>query len=113
MTSTGAGGAVARSGELADHVAEAVLAVDGVTDLHGGLFGEIGTYLPGRRVRGVRLGPAGSAQVHVVLRWGVDIPRTAGAIRRAVAALVDGPVEVTVEDLATGPTAGGTRGSGS
>ncbi len=45
-----------RGVELADEVAAAVLSVDGVVGLHGGMFGEAATYLPGRRVTGVRLG---------------------------------------------------------
>ncbi len=32
--------------DLAQQVADAVTAVDGVTGLHGGMFGEIATYLP-------------------------------------------------------------------
>ena len=41
--------------ELADSIAAAVLAVPGVAALHPGMFGEVGTYLPGRRVTGVRI----------------------------------------------------------
>ncbi len=37
---------------LVDRVAAAALSVPGVHDLHGGVLGEVATYLPGRRVGG-------------------------------------------------------------
>ena len=40
----------------ADLVATAALSVSGVLALHPGSFGQVATYLPGRRVEGVRLG---------------------------------------------------------
>ena len=41
--------------EPAERLAAAVLAVPGVAALHPGMFGEVGTYLPGRRVAGIRI----------------------------------------------------------
>ena len=38
-----------------DAIARAVTDVEGVADLHGGVLGEVATYLPGRRVPGIRL----------------------------------------------------------
>lgn len=84
-------------------VAAAVLAIPGVVGLHPGPFGEVATYLPGRRVSGVRLAP-GRCEVHVVLLTGVPLHETAEAVRRAAAAVVGTPVDVYVEDLATGGT---------
>jgi len=55
--------------ELADRVAAVVLAVDGVIALHGGVFGETATYLPGRRVPGVRLSQE-STDLHLTLAYG-------------------------------------------
>lgn len=86
--------------EPADAIAGAVLAVDGVADLYGGLFGEVGTYLPGRRIPGIRVDDAGNAEVHVVLQWGVPVPAAAEAVRRAVSLLVPGTVHVVVDDVA-------------
>jgi uncharacterized alkaline shock family protein YloU len=80
-------------------VAAAVLSVDGVVGLHGGMFGEAATYLPGRRVTGVRLGE-NATEVHLTLACGAPISATAHQVRRAVAAVVPGPVHVTVEDVA-------------
>ncbi|QCW49434.1 hypothetical protein FE634_01610 [Nocardioides dongxiaopingii] len=88
----------AAGSEPADRVAAAVLAVAGVDGLHGGAHGEVATYLPGRRVVGVRLRDPGCA-VHVVLAWGVPIAGTAELVRRAVNGLVAGPVDVTIEDV--------------
>ncbi|MCV7371226.1 Asp23/Gls24 family envelope stress response protein [Mycolicibacterium arabiense] len=86
--------------ELADSIAEAILAVPGVAGLHPGMFGEVGTYLPGRRVTGVRITDDG-VDVHVTVHEGVDVRRTAVAVRDAVALVAPGStVDVTVEDIA-------------
>jgi hypothetical protein len=93
--------------EPAEAVAEAVLAVPAVARLHQGTFGEVGTYLPGRRVPGVRIRPDG-VEVHVVVERAVldrrvPLPVVAEEIHRAVAARVPGPVHVYIEDLAEPP----------
>ncbi len=98
MTSSGTSPRAA--GAIADSVAAAALSVPGVTRLHTGSFGEVATYLPGRRVEGVRL-QGGSTEVHLVLRPEVDLLRTAEAVRAVVTALVGGTVDVFVEDLGT------------
>ena len=85
--------------DRAEAVASAVLAVPGVNALHAGVFGEVATYLPGRRVNGVRLSDE-ACEVHVVLDWGTPVLHTADAVRVAVERLVDGPVHVTVQDIA-------------
>lgn len=82
-----------------DRITEAIVAVPGVHDLHAGVLGEVATYLPGRRVNGVRMREPG-CDVHVVLDWGVSIAATSDLVRRAVRAIVSGPVDVTVEDVA-------------
>ena len=84
----------------AEAVAAAVLAVPGVVRLHGGRFGELGTYLPGRRVTGVRIDDEGT-EVHVVVSDLVPVPDTAARIRRAVSAIAPMPVRVHVEDIDT------------
>jgi len=95
---------------LADGVREAVLLVDGVASTHTGTFGEVATYLPGRRVDGVRLRPD-RAEVHVVLRWGAPVGPTADAIRAVTTAMTPGPgaagtsrsgtqVDVVIQDVA-------------
>jgi hypothetical protein len=94
--------------EPADRVAAVVRAVPGVADLHPGMFGEVGTYLPGRRVPGVRLGDTGT-DVHVTVYFDARVRDVAADIRRAVAVAVDGPVNVTVEDVVPRTPPAGTR----
>lgn len=93
------GAAASPSADLADRVAIAVLGVPGVVGLHPGVFGEVATYLPGRRVDGVRLRPDRS-EVHLVLAWGAPALPTAEAVRAAASALTGTPVDVSVEDVA-------------
>jgi uncharacterized alkaline shock family protein YloU len=82
-------------------VAAAVTTVPEVARLHGGMFGEVGTYLPGRRITGVRMAN-GVTEVHVVLRFGSSVREAAAHIREAVTAAVGGTVDVYVEDITVG-----------
>ncbi len=84
--------------ELADLVAAATRAVPGVSDLHAGAFGEVATYLPGRKVTGVQMRPD-VTNVDVVLHWGAPVPSTAERVRQVVTALVGTSVHVTVQDV--------------
>lgn len=84
---------------LAEQVRTAVLGVAGVVALHSGLFGEVATHLPGRRIDGVRVRPD-RTEVHVVLDWGAPVLTVADAVRAAVAAVTGTPVDVVVEDVA-------------
>lgn len=84
--------------DLADIVARAALSVPGVARMHSGSFGEVATYLAGRRVDGVRLRP-GATEVHLVFSPGTPILSTAQQVRTEVAALVSGSVDIYVEDL--------------
>lgn len=84
----------------ADTVAGVVRAVPGVADLHTGMFGEVATYLPGRRVHGVRIAD-NHADVHITIAPQAPVRETAAAVRAAVAAAYPGlVVDVTVEDIA-------------
>ena len=95
--------------ERADAVEAAVRAVPGVVDMHTGAFGEVATYLPGRRVAGVRLLPD-LCEVHVVLAWGSPVRDAAAAIRAAVAtAGVHTRVDVTIEDVVAPDAASQSR----
>ncbi|MDR3664747.1 MAG: Asp23/Gls24 family envelope stress response protein [Mycobacterium sp.] len=82
----------------AERIAAAVSAVKGVAGLHAGMFGEVATYLPGRRVSGIRIA-MDRVDVHVSLALDAPVRPTATAIQRAVAEITDLPVDVTVEDL--------------
>jgi hypothetical protein len=83
----------------ADEIAALVLGVPDVVRLHAGRFGEVATYLPGRRVTGIKLGDE-LIEVHVVIAGRVPVQQTAQAIHEAVATLVATPVHVFVEDVA-------------
>ncbi|WP_187279600.1 Asp23/Gls24 family envelope stress response protein [Quadrisphaera setariae] len=82
-------------------VVETVLRVPGVASLSAGPAGSAATLLPGRRIDGVALRPTGT-EVHVAVRYGVDVRATARAVHDAVAGLgasVPQPVNVHVEDV--------------
>jgi hypothetical protein len=80
-------------------VARAVLACPGVVELHGGSPGEVATYLPGRRLVGLRVGNS-TIDVQVRAAWGVPAPQIAAEIRAAVAPLAGGrSVDVTIAAL--------------
>jgi hypothetical protein len=87
---------------LADEVAAAARSVPGVVGLHTGTFGEVATYLAGRRVAGVQLRPDGCA-VHLVLAWGAPVLATADLVRAVVVPLVGVPVDVSIEDVVGPP----------
>ncbi|WP_051026470.1 Asp23/Gls24 family envelope stress response protein [Nocardia higoensis] len=94
------------AGGRADRIAAAVTAVPGVAGLHPGMFGEAATYLPGRRVAGIRVGERG-VDIHVSVRFGVPIAQVAERIRAAVAAIDAGPVSIMVEDVLPAGADGG------
>ncbi len=85
-------------GELADLVRAAVLSVPGVADMHTGTFGEVATYLPGRRIDGVRIRPD-TTEVHVIVTWGSPVLAVADELRAAVEPLVGTPVDVSIQDV--------------
>jgi len=82
-----------------DLLAQTVIAVRGVHDLHAGVMGEVTTYMPGRRVNGVRLRQSG-CDIHIVIDYGVAIAATTDLVRNAVRPFITGPVDVIVEDIA-------------
>lgn len=84
---------------VADRIATAVRSVPSVFDLHGGVFGEIGTYLPGRRVAGIRE-QDGRWEIHVTARLGHSLADLTRDVRAAVSTHAGGaPIDVVIEDL--------------
>jgi uncharacterized alkaline shock family protein YloU len=95
--------------ELADRIVAAVRTVPEVADLHPGMFGEVGTYLPGRKVPGVRI-TDDAVEVHLTVVFNASVRNTAAAVRSAIAAQVPGAtVNVTVEDVVPPSPDGGLR----
>lgn len=85
-------------GITAERLAQAVSAVDGVTGLHGGVFGEIATYLPGGRVSGVTLS-ADRGHVHIIVDTTHDLREVAAQVKQVASDIAGVPVDVTVEDV--------------
>ncbi len=82
-----------------DVVARLVLACPAVAGLSSGSLGHAATYLPGRRVDGVRVAP-GTVEVHPVMRYGATVAELALQVRLALAGQVGiGTVDVVVEDV--------------
>ena len=91
-------------------VAAAVRACPDVAGLDGGKFGEVASYLPGRKVPGVVISD-GRVRVQVRSRWGVPAPYLAALIIAVVAPLTRGkPVDVVIGDIDDPP---GTPPAGS
>lgn len=85
-----------------DVVAAATLQCPAVAGLHQGGTRFVVTYLPGRRVVGVRL-DADRVLVSVVLARGASVPSLDKQVRDALAPLVEGRlVDVHVADVDTG-----------
>jgi len=90
---------VVADGTEADLVAAAVSACPLVADLHPGVYGEVGTHLPGRRVPGIRLDTT-TVEVHVTGYPAPTMEAIAAQIRRAVGPYAAGrAVDVVIEDL--------------
>jgi len=70
-----------------------------VARLSAGTVAEVATYLPGRRVQGIRV-LDDVLEVHVVARWGTPLPDVGAEVRRAVGGLAGGrPITVAIEDV--------------
>jgi hypothetical protein len=79
-----------------DAVAAAVAGCTGVSALDGGRFGEVASYLPGRKVPGVVVGD-GRVTVQVRSRWGIPAPELAALIAAVLAPLTGHhPVDVVI-----------------
>ena len=87
---------------LAEQVTAAVGAHPSVVRLHGGTFGDLATYLPGRRLVGVRLGAASEpVELGVVLLLDRPIPGVVRSLRRLVSGMCGGaPVPGVAVDVA-------------
>jgi hypothetical protein len=89
-----------------DAVAAAVRACPAVDDLDGGRLGGVATYLPGRRVPGIRL-DGDRIEVHVRGLWNQPAALIASQIRGVLATLAAGKViDVVLADIAEPGTAG-------
>ncbi|HEY5855557.1 MAG TPA: hypothetical protein VIW24_16290 [Aldersonia sp.] len=83
---------------VARQVADAALAVDGVRDLHGGMFGEVATYAPGTKIAGVRI-EGDRGEVHLVTDLTRNLRTVAEEVRGEAERITGLPFVVTVEDV--------------
>ena len=82
-----------------DAITAAVVACSTVAGLSGGIAGEVATYLPGRRVTGLRIDDT-TVTVHVIGRYGPTMTEISNQVTRAVTPLAGGrTVGVVIEDL--------------
>jgi hypothetical protein len=80
-------------------VAAAVLVCPGVAALDSGQFGEVASYLPGRKVAGVMVS-GGRVKVQVRVRWAVPAPDLGRKITAALVPLTGHyPVDVVIADI--------------
>lgn len=80
-------------------IAGVVAACPSVARLYPGRASEVATYLPGRRVEGVRVADD-ELEVHVVAAWDVPLPQVADEVRGAATPLSEGlPVAVFIDDV--------------
>jgi hypothetical protein len=97
------GGDAVVDGVDVDAVAAAVRGCPGVQDLYGGPPELIVTYLPGRRVEGVRIDPQ-AVVVQVRARWGASVSDLATQICTALDPLVPGRrIDILWADVADPP----------
>ena len=81
----------------AERIATAVQAARHIAGLDSGPYGEIATYLPGRRVSGVRIRPE-SVTIGVIGRYPATATDIDACVRAAVGPL-DRPLHVHINDL--------------
>jgi hypothetical protein len=86
-------------GAAADAIASAARRCPAVADLYGGGPVQVATFLPGRRVEGVRL-EEDRVLLSVVAAWGVPLIALADQVRAAVTPLAGGRrVDIHVADI--------------
>lgn len=84
--------------DLAEAVSAAVEGVPGVSGLYGGAFGEIATYLPGRRIAGIRIGES-DGEVHITVDLTSGLLKVAEEVHLVASATAGRPMSVVVEDV--------------
>jgi hypothetical protein len=94
-----------------DAAALAVLSCPGVSGLDGGRFGEVASYLPGRRVAGV-IASGGRVRVQVRSRWGIPVADLAAQITAALGPVTGHLVDVIIADIDDPPAVAGRAPAG-
>jgi len=90
---------VTHQGVDAEAVAKRVLQSRSVSALYPGGAVEVATYLPNKRISGVRV-REDEVEVHIVARWSSRLPEVAEEVRALVTPLAGGlPVSVYIDDV--------------
>ncbi len=89
-----------------DALVAAVRSCPAVEDLDRGALGSIATYLPGRRLAGVRI-EHGRVSIQVRVVWGVPVGEVGVQVRGAVAPLIGSRIVDIVVAALSDPTAEG------
>ncbi|GAA1838147.1 hypothetical protein GCM10009836_16290 [Pseudonocardia ailaonensis] len=90
---------------LARRLAELVSAHPAVSRLDAGPWNAVATWIPGRRLVGVRVPDEPAAPVEVAVVLGLDrpLPEVVRELRAAIATLTPRPVDLTVADVDAPP----------
>ncbi|ACQ81708.1 hypothetical protein Bcav_3466 [Beutenbergia cavernae DSM 12333] len=102
--------AAALEEEPADRVLRLVRDVPGVVDISPGPFGEVATYLPGRRVPGVRL-REDRVEVHLVLSMDTAVPEVVALVREALRTETSLRIDVHIDDVVPIPPVADAAGA--
>ncbi len=95
-----------------DAVARAATSCNSVAGLSPGPFGDVATYLPHRRVHGVRIA-ADHLEVRIVATWGPQLPGLGEVVRMAVRPVAGTlPVEIFIDDIELPPGTQEAAGEG-
>lgn len=70
--------------ERLDGLADRLTASPHIEQLCGGAMGTVATYLPGRRISGLRVGDDDRVEVHVVMTWGSTVDDVEAGVVRAL-----------------------------
>jgi len=95
-----------------DAAVAAIRSCPAVSDLVDGPLPTFATYLPGRRIAGLRVS-RDVVGVQVCARWGTTVTHVAAQVRTALAPIAPGRrIDVTVADLDEPPTTTGAGTAG-
>ena len=70
--------------ERLDDLSTRLQASPHIARLSGGTMGTVATYLPGRRISGLRVDEDDRVEVHVVMRWGSTVDDVEAGVVRAL-----------------------------
>jgi len=85
--------------ERLEQLADELLASPHIAALSAGPFGTAASYLPGRRIPGIRVRPDGKVEVHVVMAWASSVDDVEATVVRVLGDVQD-LADLFVEDVA-------------